>query len=234
MKASSKGMNNSKSATRASLFLSVLALLLFFTSSKSSHAYFDDSPAVSTATREGRLAVFDDVWETIEERYYDPTFRGIDWQQERLTYRPLVAEAGGTQQFYELLRQMLAPLRDPHTRVYSPEEKFDWWVPKFVTVGMTVREVQGLPTVVHVEPHSAAARAGVRAGDVIVKIDHEPASEVLGQRLAAFAAPVDTLLRTRTTTSLLEGAAGSLVKLTLENHQGKIREIALQRAWTER
>jgi len=29
---------------------------------------FDDSSLVSTATVEGRLAVFDDVWETIQER----------------------------------------------------------------------------------------------------------------------------------------------------------------------
>jgi C-terminal processing protease CtpA/Prc len=53
---------------------------------------------------------------------------------------------------------MIASLRDAHTRVYSPDEKFDWWNPRFVTVGLTVREVEGVPTVIQVEPGSAAAK----------------------------------------------------------------------------
>src|SRR5688572_19752665 len=50
--------------------------------------YADDSSLVSTATVEGRLAVFDDAWETSQERYYDPAFHGIDWQAKRATFRP--------------------------------------------------------------------------------------------------------------------------------------------------
>jgi len=125
-----------------------------------SHAESDKTLFVSTATRAGRLAVFDDVWETIQERYYDPTFRGLDWEATRVAFRPVAAEAKSTQDFYELLRRMIAPLKDPHTRVFSPEEKFDWWNPKFVTIGVSVREVEGSPIVVHVEPKSAANAAG--------------------------------------------------------------------------
>ena len=36
-----------------------------------------DAPAVSPATHEGRMAVFDDVWSTISERYYDRNFTGL-------------------------------------------------------------------------------------------------------------------------------------------------------------
>ncbi len=45
-----------------------------------------DAAVVSTATREGRLAVFDDVWETIHRRYYDSTFNGLDWEGQRATF----------------------------------------------------------------------------------------------------------------------------------------------------
>ncbi|HTG91587.1 MAG TPA: PDZ domain-containing protein, partial [Pyrinomonadaceae bacterium] len=137
-----------------------------------SHAESDKTLFVSTATRAGRLAVFDDVWETIQERYYDPTFRGLDWEATRAAFRPVAAEAKSTQDFYELLRRMIAPLKDPHTRVFSPEEKFDWWNPKFITIGVTVREVEGSPIIVHVEPKSAANAAGVRVGDVVVAVDN--------------------------------------------------------------
>src|SRR5262245_11154264 len=72
---------------------------------KPSHAS-DKTLFVSTATRAGRLAVFDDVWETIQERYYDPTFRGLDWEATRVAFRPAAADAKTTEDFYELLRRM--------------------------------------------------------------------------------------------------------------------------------
>ena len=137
---------------------------------------------------EGRLAVFDDVWETIQERYYDPRFHGIDWQAKRTTFRPVAARAGNTQEFYEVLRQMIASLRDAHTRVYSPDEKFDWWSPRFVTVGLTIREVEGAPTVIQVEADSAASQTDIRQGDVIVSVDDVPVADFVAQRHAQLTA----------------------------------------------
>src|ERR1041385_8979216 len=148
-------------------------------------AVHDDATVVSTATVEGRLAVFDDAWETIEDRYYDPKFHGIDWQAKRTTFRPVSARAANTLEVYDVLRQMIASLRDAHTRVYSPDEKFDWWSPRFVTVGVTVREIQGVPTVIHVEANSAAAKTDIRPGDVIVSIDNIPVTDYMVQRMRA-------------------------------------------------
>jgi len=137
-----------------------LALALQVVSARPIHAAFDDSTTVSTSTPEGRLAVFDDVWETIQQRYYDSAFNGVDWEGSRLTFRALAAKAKNTREFYEVIRKMLSPLRDAHTRVYSPEEKFDWWNPRFITLGFMIREVEGTPTVIQVEKTSEAARAG--------------------------------------------------------------------------
>src|SRR6185295_19721674 len=109
-----RGFNERRQASLPDLFYSELS-------------YFkDDASLVSTSTPEGRLTVFDDAWETIQERYYDPAFHGVDWQAKRNTFRAAAGRAANTQEFYELLRQMIASLRDAHTRVYSPDEKFDW------------------------------------------------------------------------------------------------------------
>src|SRR6185503_6733433 len=132
---------------RALCFVLCALLVSQFATASLVRAVRDDSSLVSTTTVEGRLAVFDDAWETIQERYYDPTFHGIDWQAKRTAFRPAAAKAANTQEFYEVLRQMIASLKDAHTRVYSPDEKFDWWNPRFVTVGVTVREIQNVPTV---------------------------------------------------------------------------------------
>ena len=49
--------------------------------------------AESAATREGRLRVFDEVWEQVRERYFDPSMHGVDWQEARRALRPLVSLA---------------------------------------------------------------------------------------------------------------------------------------------
>jgi C-terminal processing protease CtpA/Prc len=77
---------------------------------------------VSTATRAGRLAVFDDAWSTINDRYYDRTFRGLDWDAQRVAFRKLAKEAESGDELYAALRRMIGALSDPHTRVFSPED----------------------------------------------------------------------------------------------------------------
>ena len=143
-----------------------------------------DATFISTSTPEGRLAVFDDAWSTINTRYYDRHFHGLDWEAQRTTFRSLVAQANSSEQLYSTLRQMISSLNDPHTRVFSPEEKFDWWRPRFVTIGLGLREVDGRPTVVHVDRNSAPDRQGLRVGDVIETIDGEPALSLAFRRLS--------------------------------------------------
>ena len=194
----------------------------------------DDSSLVSTATVEGRLAVFDDVWETIQERYYDPTFRGIDWQAKRTTFRPAAARAANTHEFYEVLRQMIASLKDAHTRVYSPDEKFDWWSPRFVTVGLTIREVQGAPTVIYVDPNSAAAKTDIQQGDVIANIDNLPVADLIAHRMRSAGLADDSYYRFRTVATLFDGAAGTTVKVGWTTRSGKQKSATLQRYWSQR
>ena len=220
-----------------SLFI-VCALLVCLVSQLavpvSSRAVGDDASVVSTTTPEGRLAVFDDVWETIEDHYYDPRFRGIDWQAKRVAFRPAAAKAAGTHEFYELMRQMIASLRDAHTRVYSPDEKFDWWNPRFVTIGVAVRDVAGVPVVVQVDQNSAAAKTEVRVGDAIVSVDDVPVAKFVKQRLEGFGADADESTRYRSVANLFDGPAGSLVKIAWSNRAGKVKSAVLPRYWSER
>jgi carboxyl-terminal processing protease len=189
---------------------------------------------VSTATVEGRLAVFDDAWETIEDRYYDPKFHGVDWQAKRALFRPAAARAGNTHEFYEVLRQMIASLRDAHTRVYSPDEKFDWWNPRFVTIGLTPREVEGFPTVVYIESNSPASRTDIRQGDVIVSVDDVPVAEFVNRRLEASGLSHDSEARFRAIGSLFDGQAGTTVKVGWASRNGKHKSAVLQRYWIQR
>ena len=137
---------------------------------------------VSAATREGRLLIFDEVWETIRERYYDPALHGVDWQALRTEFRPRAAAARDGVEFYALLRRMINRLRDAHTRVYAPDERFDWRRPQFVSVGVRLREIGDELVVAHVDRGTEAERGGVRAGDTVLSIDGVSASAVLARR----------------------------------------------------
>jgi carboxyl-terminal processing protease len=193
-----------------------------------------DSAAVSTATREGRLAVFDDVWSRINERYYDPGFHGLDWDAQRATFRLLAAEASSGEELYAVLRRMIASLKDQHTRIFSPEEKFDWWRPRFVTTGLGIAEVDGLPTVVQVERGSAPQQAGVRVGDVIERVNGQAAAALVESRLTDLAASANASSRFRVFAKLLDGPPETLVDLTWKRKDGKQRSARFERHWEQR
>jgi carboxyl-terminal processing protease len=223
-----RAIRNSFVALLIALLVSQLAV------TRVARAARDDSSLVSTATVEGRLAVFDDVWETIQDRYYDPKFRGIDWQAKRTTFRPVAARAGNTQEFYDVLRQMIASLRDAHTRVYSPDEKFDWWTPRFVTVGLTIREVERAPTVMQIEAGSAASKTDIRQGDVIVTVDDVPVAQFVAQRMRYYGLVDEGNFRHRVIANLFDGSAGTNVKIGWITRNGKQKSTVLQRYWSQR
>ncbi|MDT7604778.1 MAG: carboxyl-terminal processing protease, partial [Acidobacteriota bacterium] len=185
---------------------------------------------VSTETREGRLAVFDDVWQTITKRYYDPSMRGVDWSAERERFRPLAAEARTPAEFYTTLRRMIASLHDAHTRVFAPDERSEWDHPTFTGVGLSLREADGRLIVARVGRGSEAERSGVRPGDELLRVDGEQAVIVVARRAAEGAtASTDASARLTAIARLFDGARGSVVTLDLSDERGRERRVSLRR-----
>src|SRR5438045_4895579 len=53
-----------------------------------------------------RMKAFDFVWNTINERYYDPSFHGADWRAVGDRYRPLALAAPDDEAFWDVLDRM--------------------------------------------------------------------------------------------------------------------------------
>lgn len=194
-----------------------------------------DSATVSTATAEGRLAVFDDVWQTINARYYDANFHGVDWWAQRAQFRSLAAEARDPEELYVVLRRLLSSLRDAHTRIYTPEQKFDWQHPRFITIGLSLREIEGQLTVVSVERKSEAEREGIRVGDVIQTIDGKNALLTLERKLnEQIGSSTPQAARLLALSSLADGPAGTTVAIEWFGADHKLRQTNLRRHWQQR
>ena len=190
-----------------------------------------DAPSsAASSSREGRLRIFDEVWEQVRARYFDPGLRGVDWQELRRTLRPRAAEAASEGELYAVLRRMLGTLHDPHTRVFEPGESDDWRVQHYVSVGLSVRELEGYVVVTDVERGSDARRAGLRAGDVILSVDGEPAPALVARRLAETGAGDSRSARLAAVTRLFDGAVGSTASVVFRRAgESKERGARLRR-----
>ena len=67
-------------------------------------------------------AAFDQVWELVRDRFYDPRLNGLDWQEQRARFRPEAASARSPEDAAAVINAMLGKLGASHTHFYTPQE----------------------------------------------------------------------------------------------------------------
>jgi carboxyl-terminal processing protease len=177
-----------------------------------------------------RVEVFEEVWETVDEKYYDSSFNGVDWRAVRVRYKPLIDSATGDAEFYSLLKRMVGELHDAHTRFHTPEERRERERLQAVSAGISVYEVEGKPVVIAVEADSEAARAGVQEGMIVLAIDGKPVAERLAEVRARVAgSSTDRAVRLRIYRMLIDGEPGTTLRMRLARGDGSPLDVALSR-----
>src|SRR5882762_9602822 len=86
-------------------------------------------PPAEISDGQKRQDAFELVWKTVNDRFYDPAFGGLDWRKVHERYAPLVALAKTDQEFHPLLQQMLNELHQSHFMII-PKEAIPKLVPK--------------------------------------------------------------------------------------------------------
>jgi carboxyl-terminal processing protease len=138
-----------------------------------------DAPAQNTLSPQDRAEIFDGVWKAINEEYYDPTFRGLDWRAVGERYRPRAESARSDAEFYGVFELMLAELHDGHTVFVWPEApgaKAEGGGGRG-SLGLKLGEADGRVAVVEVEPGTAAERLNVKPGQVLREVNGKPVEE---------------------------------------------------------
>jgi carboxyl-terminal processing protease len=182
-----------------------------------------------------RISVFEKVWRIIDRDFYDAAFNGADWRTALTRYRPRVEAARDDSEFYDLLDEMLAELRDSHTSFRRPDA-YAGKVEKSSNVGVTVFPIEGRLTVTNVERDTEAARAGVKVGMLLKTFDGKPIEErltslgeLIPQRVGISS---ERMLMVLTSSLVFNGDNSTSVSVGFETDAGKLLEVSLPRRQT--
>ena len=185
--------------------------------------------ADETLSPEDRIAIFEDVWKTINEEYYDPSFHGVNWREVHERYMPRVAAAKTDIELYSLFEVMLAELRDAHTVFTHPRSQADNTFQPTGSVGVVLGEAENRTVIVAVEPDSDAARAGVRPGMVLRTVNGKSVEELYAEIRAQFAgSSTDRSMKSVMHGALLYGGfLGASRTFGIEGFDGKIFDVPI-------
>ena len=163
--------------------------------------------------------VFDQVWQTVNENFYDPKLNGVNWKAMQQKYQPQAARTKSIQEVAPVINQMLSELRTSHTRFYIPDEpayyqllgifqarnpEFQKQLKKFFPkgkieysgIGAFTKDINGKTFVSGILDGSPAAKTGLKVGDQLLSVDNRPYQAI--QSFAGKAGQKVTLLIQRT------------------------------------
>jgi carboxyl-terminal processing protease len=118
-------------------------------------------PGVSQTRRPSYVELFDAVWQTINDNFYDPAFGGVDWKAVRQKYLPEVAGVKDDQSFLTLSNRMMRELHASHLDLVPRQ------APQ-AGIGIRTRQIEGARVITTVATASDAQKQGVRVGDVLL------------------------------------------------------------------
>ncbi|MFH7028562.1 MAG: S41 family peptidase [Heteroscytonema crispum UTEX LB 1556] len=155
-----------------------------------------NSPLLPTLAK-SEIKVFDQVWQTVNDNFYDPNFNGVDWKNIREKYKPQITPAKSSEEVAAVINQMLSQLRTSHTHFYTQNEpayyqllgiflprstelkkQFQKFFPRgkvqYSGIGAATKDINGKIFVNAIFDGSPAAKSDLKVGDQILSVDGKP------------------------------------------------------------
>ncbi|MBS1808538.1 MAG: hypothetical protein JST84_10130 [Acidobacteria bacterium] len=131
---------------------------------------------------EKNLKVFDAMWNTVNRKYYDVNFNGVDWGAVRERYRPLAEKAESRESLLRVLRTAIGEMKSSHlsVKLAVTRRHFEQQVgQKFnrnqdtlvLTLGFEITAINGQYVITEVTEDSSAQAAGIQPGWVLTHLN---------------------------------------------------------------
>ena len=196
----------------------------------SADSFSNASVSTQSLSEKDRIEVFEKVWMSVNDKYYDSSFNGVNWNAARERYHSRISGLKSDEEFYALLNQMLGELRDAHTLFRTPRQREASKNQQATSVGISIRVVEAVPVIFSVDRDSDAAQAGIETGMMVRTIDGRPFTERLAQAQAEISASSsERLTRLRVYARIVAGEPNTPLKLGLTRADGTEFDVTLVR-----
>lgn len=141
--------------------------------------------------------VFEQVWKTVNDNFFDPKFNGVDWKAMQEKYSSQAAKTRSREELSAVINQMLAELKTSHTRFYTPDETAYYQLlgifqprsrdlqklPKdifprgkleYSDIGIFTKKINEKIFISGVLEGTPASQVGLQIGDEIISADGQP------------------------------------------------------------
>ena len=150
---------------------------------------------VSSAKDLQYVNTLNEVWQEVDENFFDPKFNGVNWKAKREEYAERIKPAQSIEEASVVINQMLGELNTSHTRFYSrlepayyqllgvfdrgdfaqeiaklfPDGKLE-----YTDIGIFTKDINGKTFITAILDGSPAAKAGLKVGDAVLTVDGKP------------------------------------------------------------
>ncbi len=162
-----------------------------------------------TVTPEGN---FDRAWRIVKNNYIDKTYNHQDWERWIARYDDKIKTNNDS---YVAIESMVESLNDPYSRFLTPDEfaEQDRNIDaKVFGIGVHISDIKGNVVIVNVIEDSPAAKAGLKAGDKILRINGKSVKGLSLNKVA----------------ELVRGAEGTKVTLVVLRGQKQLTKSILR------
>lgn len=205
------------------LKLTVLCLLIFHSNqifAQGDEDYADRKGYLTKVqiSEEDKLKVFNDLWDSVNRRYFDPTFNGKDWSKIRQIYQPQVMAARDKMELVDIFNKMLGELNTSHLSVTYEIGISGGTLKKFFgkninyklndilfDYGFSTSKFGSQMVVTQVDKTSSADEAGIKPGWIMKSCDYKTQSKKDG----------DSLIHSETAGCIFQNENGQESPLTL-------------------
>lgn len=189
-------------------------------------------PFKENISEDEKVAGLSKLWSEVKYNFFDiATLEKLDWDKLYLETLPRVRATRSTEDYYRVLMELAAKLKDGHSNVYPPQELYArmFGVPLLKTL-----PIEGHVIVTEVYDPGLRAK-GIMPGVEVVSIDGSEVKAYAAREVAPYVSastPQDHELRTFSN-QLLRGAEGSAARIVFRDAAGKQFEQQVPRVSRE-